>query len=100
MQGRTHPTCRGPNTSAPLINNPANALSFNPLVQLHVLRALRPSHAIGLTKVRSAISYAQEQLHVQRRINAGKDTRPIAQDDGLDLVAITKAIRYELKIAA
>lgn len=192
VQGRTYPTRRGPTASAPLINNPANALSFNQLVQLHVLRALRTSHAIELTKVRSAISYAQERLHIQHlllsqelltaggdrfieryghlisltragqlalrellqdhlrriewradldlpqrlypftsngssskqvaldpeisfgqptvhgiktsvifgRINAGEDTQQIAQDYGLDLEAITEAIKYELKIAA
>lgn len=56
---------RGPR---PLIEppQPGGPLSFNNLVEAHVLRALRSVHGTGMASVRSALSYAEEQLDISR----------------------------------
>ena len=56
---------RGPR---PLIRppRPGGDLSFNNLVEGHVLRALRSVHGASMASVRSALSYAQEQLAISR----------------------------------
>jgi uncharacterized protein (DUF433 family) len=41
-------------------------LSFNNLVEAHVLRALRTDHGLELKAVRSAIAFAQQQLGIER----------------------------------
>lgn len=52
----------------PLIEppQPGGPLSFNNLVEAHVLRALRSVHGAGMASVRSALSYAEEQLDISR----------------------------------
>ena len=56
---------RGPR---PLIEppQPGGPLSFNNLVEAHVLRALRSVHGARMGNVRSALSYAEEQLGISR----------------------------------
>ena len=55
----------GPN---PLIGSPRSGgpLSFNNLVEAHVLRALRKVHGARMANVRSALLYAEEQLGISR----------------------------------
>ena len=55
----------GPN---PLIGLPPSGegLSFNNLVEAHVLRALRNVHGARMANVRSALLYAEEQLGISR----------------------------------
>ena len=52
----------------PLIEppQPGGPLSFNNLVEAHVLRALRSVHGARMASVRSALSYAEEQLDISR----------------------------------
>lgn len=52
----------------PLIDppKPGGPLSFNNLVEAHVLRALRSVHGAGMASVRSALAYAEEQLDISR----------------------------------
>ena len=52
----------------PLIEppRPGGLLSFNNLVEAHVLRALRSVHGARIGNVRSALSYAEEQLGISR----------------------------------
>ena len=56
---------RGPD---PLVSplRPGGSLSFNNLVEAHVLRALRSVHGARMENVRSALSYAEEQLGISR----------------------------------
>jgi len=67
--GRPYPTRKGLGHFKHLIR-PADAdgrvLSFNNLIEAHVLRALRTTHGLELKAVRSAIDYAQQQLGIQR----------------------------------
>lgn len=57
-------------SAAPLIATPADRersrLSFNNLVEAHVLRALRSDHAVSLQAVRRSIDYAQAELGISR----------------------------------
>jgi len=41
-------------------------LSFNNLIEAHVLRALRLDHAVSLDAVRKALEYAQAELNIDR----------------------------------
>ncbi|WP_420439966.1 DUF433 domain-containing protein [Candidatus Palauibacter sp.] len=41
-------------------------MSFNNLVEAHVLRALRSVHGARMTSVRSALAYAEKQLGISR----------------------------------
>ena len=55
--------------SQPLIHTPAgakNRLSFNNLVEAHVLRALRTVHLVKMAAVRDALSFAEEALGIDR----------------------------------
>jgi uncharacterized protein (DUF433 family) len=67
--GRTYRTRRGPTDFEPLIKlpNPDQArLSFSNLVEAHVLRALRTRHEVPIRAVRQALTYAEEQLGLER----------------------------------
>ena len=51
----------------PLIRAPAtNRLSFNNLVEAHVLRALRTVHLVKMAAVRDALAYAEQSLGIER----------------------------------
>ena len=55
--------------SQPLIHAPAgarNRLSFNNLVEAHVLRALRTVHRVKMAAVRDALSFAEAELGIDR----------------------------------
>lgn len=52
-------------TSPPLIHAEGQ-LSFLNLVELHVLKALRESHAVNVRSVRAALEYAENTLHIDR----------------------------------
>ncbi len=67
--GRTYRTREGPAEFDPLIElpDPAQArLSFSNLVEAHVLRAVRTRHEVSIRSVRKALSYAEEQLGLER----------------------------------
>jgi uncharacterized protein (DUF433 family) len=67
LVGRTYPTQSGTGSFEPLIR-PADAragrLSFNNLVEAHVLRALRTEHGVPLRAVRPALTYAERELGI------------------------------------
>ncbi len=69
VHGRSYETLDGPVDFVPLITPPADAdgrLSFNNLVEIHVLRALRTRHRAPLVHVRTALEYAAHELDVER----------------------------------
>jgi uncharacterized protein (DUF433 family) len=58
-----------PRRFAPVIHldgGPREGLSFLNLVEAHVLAAIRREHEVPLPKVRQAVSYVGEKLHVAR----------------------------------
>lgn len=67
--GRQYPTTKGGAQFHPLIR-PASRkpplLSFWNLIEAHVLRSLRTEHGVAVPALRSAISYAEEQLGIER----------------------------------
>lgn len=66
VRGRTYPTDEGERFTVPVIESPPGGLSFNNLIELYVLRALRTVHEVDLKGVRTAIAYAQAQLGIRR----------------------------------
>lgn len=67
--GRSYPTLSGPRQYQPLIALPATGLgmmSFNNLVEAHVLRAFRTEHGVPVKAVREALCVAAEQYGVSR----------------------------------
>jgi uncharacterized protein (DUF433 family) len=67
--GRTYPVADGLGSFEPLIR-PADAarrrLSFENLIEAHVLRALRSQHAVDIKAVRPALAYAESELGIER----------------------------------
>jgi uncharacterized protein (DUF433 family) len=67
--GRPYPTRKGVGHFRQLIkaaDADGHVLSFNNLVEAHVLRALRTAHGLELKAVRSAIDFAQAALGIDR----------------------------------
>lgn len=69
VAGRTYPRQDGIGSFDRIIS-PADAegkrLSFYNLVEAHVLRALRTTHAVPLRHIRPAIAYAEKSLGIRR----------------------------------
>jgi hypothetical protein len=69
VRGRRYPKVAGTGFSEPLIELPpaeTTLLSFNNLVEAHVLRAIRTRHGVPMAGVRSALDYARETLGIAR----------------------------------
>jgi uncharacterized protein (DUF433 family) len=67
--GRTYPRDGGLAAFEPLIRLPEPSekrLSFNNLIEAHVLRALRTTHGVRIDAVRQALTYAEKTLDVGR----------------------------------
>lgn len=67
--GRPYPKADGVGQFEPLIHPPQEQppiLSFWNLIEVHVLRALRTDHAVSIQAVREALTFAENQLQVER----------------------------------
>jgi uncharacterized protein (DUF433 family) len=67
--GRRYPTATGQRTWLPLIKpaDPARRLlSFNNLVEAHVLASLRKAHGSRIPQIREAIHFAEAELGIER----------------------------------
>lgn len=73
--GRDYRTAAGTRYS-PALLPPASlqplALSFNNLVEAHVLRSLRTEHGVSLEAVRQALDYAEAELRIKRLLLSKK----------------------------
>ena len=72
----------------PLIRAPAGAngrISFNNLVEAHVLRALRTVHGVTMTAVRNAVTYAEKALEIDR-LMLSDELRASGRDVFLDRI--------------
>ena len=81
--------------SQPLIRAPAtNRLSFNNLVEAHVLRALRTVHLVKMAAVRDALAYAERSLGIDRLL-LREELRTSGQEVFLErlgeLISLTKS---------
>jgi uncharacterized protein (DUF433 family) len=66
--GRSYDTHDGKSHFLPLIRpaDPKNRiLSFNNLIEAHVLRALRTDHGVSINAVRDALRYAESELGIE-----------------------------------
>jgi uncharacterized protein (DUF433 family) len=81
--GRPYPTQDGQRVWEPLIHaaegRPTN-LTFNNLVEAHVLSAIRRVHDIPFPKIRAAIDYVRDRLNVDRPLLEQE-----FETDGVDL---------------
>ena len=69
VYGRPYPKAGGIGRFQPLIrvaDAKRRLLSFNNLIEAHMLRALRTTHGAELKAIRSAITYAQRELGIDR----------------------------------
>ncbi len=69
VTGREYPTARGVRHFHPLITlaDPRRGLlSFNNLVEAHILRALRTKHGTPIKAIRAALDYAHTDLGIDR----------------------------------
>jgi uncharacterized protein (DUF433 family) len=83
VQGRKYPTKAGLKFFEPVISladNEEYLLSFVNLVEAHVLAGIRREHRVALPKVRSALSYLQDEYPSKHPLADQK-----FETDGLDL---------------
>lgn len=69
VAGRTYPRQDGVGSFEPIIraaDAERRRLSFENLIEAHVLRALRTQHSVDLKSVRPALAYAEEVLGIER----------------------------------
>lgn len=75
VAGRSYQIADGSARFEPLIQVPSppdKRLSFNNLVEAHVLRALRTKHAVSIASVRKAIEFAEHKLGIERLLISGE----------------------------
>lgn len=82
VAGRAYPRVEGKATFQPLIKPSQKRpplLSFQNLIEAHVLRSLRMDHGVAIKELRKAIKYAEQELQIDRlllsqdlRTHAGK----------------------------
>lgn len=86
VRGRTYRTSTGTGHFHALISPPSDVpllLSFDNMIEAHVLRSLRTEHGMSLDSVRQALDYAQSELGIDRLLLSG-DLRTDAGDLFLD----------------
>ncbi|MGI9179025.1 MAG: DUF433 domain-containing protein [Longimicrobiaceae bacterium] len=69
VAGRAYPTREGTSRFPALIHpgdSKRKLLSFNNLIEAHVLRALRTEHGVSIKAVREAVRYAERELGIGR----------------------------------
>ncbi len=69
VMGRRYPATEGHGNFSPLIvpsSRKPTWLSFSNLVEAHVLRSLRTEHGVPVKALRSALSYAEKSLGIER----------------------------------
>lgn len=67
--GRSYPTSKGTGRSRAVITAASvdpTMLSFWNLIEAHVLRSLRTEHGVSLREVRSALTFAEKRLGIDR----------------------------------
>jgi uncharacterized protein (DUF433 family) len=67
--GRPYPVSGGSGFFRPLIARPVaddSRLSFENLIEAHVLRALRTRHGVPMSAVRAALDYAESEFRIPR----------------------------------
>ena len=103
VKGREYPTRKGSGHFTPLIRLPEPRqplLSFNNLVEAHVLKSLRRDHSVSIGAVREALQYAQRTCRVPRLL-LSPELRAHAGELFLDrygaLLSLTPSGQYALR---
>ncbi|MGI9043078.1 MAG: DUF433 domain-containing protein [Gemmatimonadaceae bacterium] len=69
VAGRNYPVRTGKGFFEPLIraaDAEGSVLSFNNLIEAHVLRALRSDHSVSIRSVRDALNYSEKEFGIER----------------------------------
>lgn len=69
VAGRGYPVRKGRGFFEPLIqpaDRHGHVLSFNNLIEAHVLRALRTDHGVSIRSVRDALRYSEREFGIER----------------------------------
>jgi uncharacterized protein (DUF433 family) len=77
VAGRAYPRAEGKATFQPLIKPSQKRpplLSFQNLIEAHVLRSLRMDHGVAIKELRQAIKFAEQKLNIDRLL-LSKDLR-------------------------
>ena len=89
--------------SRPLIRAPAGTsshISFNNLVEAHVVRAFRTRHGVRIAALRDSIEYAERKLQIRRLLMSG-ELRTAGQDFVLarlsKLITLSRSERLALQ---
>lgn len=86
VKGQRYKTSHGEERFHPVIRLAVpeqNLLSFNNVVEAHILRSLRTRHTVSLQNVRKALTYASDEMRIERPLLSGK-LRTTAGDLFLD----------------
>lgn len=84
VKGRRYPKLAGAGYSEPLISlepGSGGLLSFNNLIEAHVLRSLRTRHGVPMRGIRIALDYAREE-HGIARLFLSDELKTVAEDPG------------------
>lgn len=102
--GRPYPTSKGVGHFRPIIRvaDPSRRLlSFNNLVEAHVLRALRTTHGAELKAIRSAVGYAERELGIERLLLSGElmtDRRSVFLDRYGQLINLSHSGQLAMRV--
>lgn len=95
--GREYPTSKGTRHFRPLIrlaDRRQRLLSFNNLVEAHVLRALRTTHGTPIPSIRKALDYGESELGIERLLlshELSTDKRELFLDRYGELINLSRA---------
>ena len=103
IAGREYPTQEGTSFFSPLMTTPEEdppRLSFNNLVEAHILRALRTQHGVSIDAVRKAIAFAGKHYKIKRLLLSPElrtDAGDLLLDKYGELVNLSKSGQLALK---
>jgi uncharacterized protein (DUF433 family) len=101
--GREYPTNLGPTTFCPLIaiaEPDRRLLSFQNLIELHVLSSLRRKHKVELKAVRTAISYLKSRFGSEHPLLDSRmktDGKDLLIDEYASIINISRNGQLEMK---
>lgn len=103
VAGRNYPTTSGARRFSPLISaaDPKKKLlSFNNLVEAHVLRALRSTHGTSISAIRTALRYAEAELGIERLLLSRElctDKRDLFLDRYGELINLSRSGQFAMR---
>lgn len=104
VAGRRYPTATGSGLFRRLIRPPSDQplhLSFNNLIEAHVLRSLRTEHGVSIDAVRQSLDYAEKELGIERlllRQDLRTDAGEIFLEKYGELLSLSRSGQLALRV--